>query len=86
MDINDLTSLAESNRAQTLIDRLEGLDTRGDFAGSVTGTWIRLDESGAGVVAYNDKEYKTKRIGSSSIPKGTSVELTFAKGIYYSKW
>ena len=59
----------------------------GDFEGSVAGTWVRLDdETGAGIVRYNDKEYVTVRIGFTSIPEGTGVELSFGNGVYYSKW
>ena len=37
-------------------------------------------------VAVFEQEYKTKRIGFTSIPAGTSVELSFGNGVYYSKW
>ena len=57
-----------------------------DFKGSVTGYWVRLDESGAGVVSYNNKEYVTKPIGFVSIPSGLEVELSYANGVYYSKY
>jgi len=86
MNIQDLIDIADMNRLAEVEARESGQLMSGDFSGSVTGTWIKLDESGAGVVAYGDKEYKTSKIGSASIPKGTSVELTFANGIYYSKW
>jgi hypothetical protein len=86
MDISALIQVSDANRIDTIQVRESGQLMAGDFEGSVTGIWIKLDESGAGIVAYGDKEYKTKRIGSASIPKGTSVELTFANGIYYSKW
>tara|TARA_B100000035_G_scaffold182939_1_gene156206 strand:- start:1311 stop:1574 length:264 start_codon:yes stop_codon:yes gene_type:complete len=56
----------------------------GDFEGSVTGSWVRLDESGAGIVSYKGKEYKTKILGYASIPSGTKVELSYAKGLYYA--
>lgn len=59
---------------------------KGDFVGSVTGQWIRLDESGGGLVSYRNKTYLTKPLGFTSITAGTNVELTFARGIYYSKW
>ena len=58
----------------------------GDFKGSVTGKWVQLAPNGAGVVEYNSKRYLTKPIGFTSIPAGTAVELTFANGVYYSKW
>ena len=58
----------------------------GDFEGSVTGYWVRLDASGAGIVSYNRKEYTTKPIGFTSLPKGVEVELSHATGVYYSKF
>lgn len=58
----------------------------GDFKGSVTGKWVQLAPNGSGVVEYNSKLYYTKPIGFTSIPAGTAVELTFANGVYYSKW
>ena len=58
----------------------------GDFEGSVTGHWVRLDATGGGVVSYNNKEYLTKPIGFASLPKGLEVELSHANGIYYSKF
>lgn len=85
MDINSLISMNDAERVAELEKREEPFST-GDFVGSVNATWIRLDESGAGVVTYSDKEYYTKRIGFTSIPAGTDVELSFANGVYYSKW
>lgn len=66
------------------LDKKEAIS--GDFEGSVRGTWVKLGEDGTGVVAYNDKQYKTKPIGLTSLPAGTEVELSFAKGVYYSKY
>ena len=77
----------------SIADRLAEIEKRtsegqfvGDFKGSVTGHWVRLGDMAEGIVSYNDKEYVTKPIGLTSIPKGTEVELTFAGGIYYSKF
>lgn len=85
MNLNDLLQLSNAERLAEL-DRRSQPAVSGDFVGSVNGTWVRLDETGAGVVLYNDKEYFTKRIGFTSIPAGTDVELSFANGVYYSKW
>jgi len=75
--------------AQRVVE-LERLDSKqqieGDFEGSVTGRWVRLDSTGAGIVEYNSKQYVTKPIGFTSLPAGTAVEMSFAKGVYYSKW
>lgn len=84
-----LDDLLQISQAERLAD-LERLTTdqtiTGDFEGSVTGRWVRLDETGGGIVEYNSKQYHTKPIGFTSVPVGTAVEMTFANGIYYSKW
>jgi len=87
MMINKLADLSTANRLLRLEDRASGSALiNGDFTGSVTGLWVRLGENGEGVVAYRGKEYKTKSIGFVSVPKGTAVELSYADGIYYSKF
>ena len=86
MALNDLLALSDANRIEDLIRREQSNIITGDFEGSVGGSWVRLDETGAGIVNYNDKEYVTKRLGFTSLPAGASVELTFGNGIYYSKW
>ena len=86
MALNDLLVLSNLNRIEDLERRERSRVVTGDFEGSVAGTWVRLAENGAGIVSYNDKEYITKRIGFTSIPAGTPVELSFGNGIYYSKW
>ena len=86
MALADLLSLSNLNRIEDLERRESSQTVTGDFTGSVAGSWVRLDENGAGIVNYNDKEYVTKRVGFTSIPAGTAVELSFGNGIYYSKW
>ena len=86
MNIDTLVAINDTNRLQEVEDRESGNLYRGDFEGTVTGTWLKLDDDGAGVVKYGDKEYITKRTGNPSIPRGTPVELTYARGIYYSNW
>lgn len=78
--------ISRQERAFSLEDRVKGSPIRGDFTGSVSASWVRLDESGAGIVLYKGKEYKTKMIGITAIPKGTRVELSYAKGLYFSKY
>ena len=85
MDIANLIELSRAERISALESR-DDPNSAGDFTGTVSGTWVRLDESGAGVVSYNNKQYKTKRIGFISIPAGTIVALSYADGIYYSTW
>ena len=81
----DLITLVNQERIDRIERALSG-SSGGDFEGSVTGSWVGLDDSGAGLVRYNSKLYKTKRLGFTSIPAGTAVQLSFAAGIYYSQW
>lgn len=84
--IDDLKQVLVARRLVEL-ERLESQQLiEGDFEGSVTGRWVRLDSTGAGIVEYNSKLYTTKPIGFTSLPAGTAVEMSFAKGVYYSKW
>lgn len=85
--INNLKEISLANRLNRLATLTEGTkQIKGDFEGSVTGYWVKIGDSGEGVVSYNNKEYTTKPIGFISIPKGTEVELSYANGIYYSKF
>lgn len=84
--LDSVTSASRLARVADL-DRLERKDViKGDFEGSVTGKWVRLAENGAGVVSYNGKNYVTKPIGFTSIEAGHAIELSYARGVYYSKW
>ncbi len=76
-------------RAQRLVAQeaeLTGTVYAADFEGTVTGTWVRLDDSGAGVVLYKGKEYTTVRLGITTLFKGSTVQLSYVKGTYYSNW
>jgi len=75
-----------TNRLVELERREMGVQVTGDFEGNVTGYWIRLDPSGAGIVEYNGKKYTVKTVGFTSASKGTEVELSYAQGIYYAKF
>lgn len=84
-----IQQLKEVSTAERLADverRESGSQVKGDFEGSVTGHWVTLAESGAGIVKFNNKEYVTETIGFVSLPKGTAVELSFADGTYFSKY
>lgn len=84
-----LEDTLKESRAQRLVDverRETGVRSGGDFEGSVTGYWKRLDSSGVGIVEYKGKQYKTKNLGFTSLPSGSEVELSFAQGIYFSKY
>lgn len=84
--LDSVLTTSQVNRMAEL-DRLSRKEIiRGDFEGSVTGSWVKLAENGAGIVTYNSKEYVTKPIGFTSIEKGHAVELSYARGVYYSKW
>lgn len=84
--VDELIAISDAERIADVERRERGFLVEGDFDGSVTGSWIRLDETGAGIVKYNNKEYVTETIGFVSVPKGTSVELSFADGTYFSKY
>jgi len=84
--IQALRDISYAERLVAVERRDSGRTVEGDFEGSVTGYWVRLDESGAGVVTFNRKEYMTETIGFVSLPKGTVVELSYADGKYFSKY
>lgn len=84
-----LRRVKEISLANRLVDlefRASDVTIKGDFEGSVTGYWVRLGLRGEGVVRYNSKEYVTQPIGFVSAPAGTEVELSYANGVYYSKF
>ena len=85
-----LTDLMDQSRVNRIVhlERNEenGGQIMGDFEGSVTGYWVRFDETGAGIISYRKKEYVTKPLGITSLRKGSEVELTHANGVYYSKF
>lgn len=84
--LRSLIELSRANRFIELERRQKNVLIEGDFEGSVTGHWVKLGEMGEGIVSYNNKRYVTKPIGFISVPAGTEVELSFANGIYYSKY
>jgi len=86
MSIVNLQQRSTANRIAVLQERATEVLIQGDFSGSVTGVWVKLGDSGEGQVKYKSKVYVTKPIGFTSIPKGTEVELSYANGIYYSKF
>jgi len=84
--LNQLVQQSNVNRLLQLEALEKGVVIEGDFEGSVTGYWVRLETNGAGIVSYAQKEYVTKPIGFTSLPAGAEVELSHANGIYYSKF
>ena len=83
---DQLKALSNANRFIDLELRASDITIQGDFVGSVAASWVRLGDSGEGVVSYNGKSYNTKPIGFISLPPGADVELSFANGVYYSKF
>ena len=84
-----LSSAMQEYQARRMLEmerRSEGAEIKGDFEGSVKGSWLRLDEGGAGVVLYKSREYKVRSIGFTSLPKGSVVELSYAKGVYFASF
>jgi len=86
MNIQNLVNISNDNRIADLERLAKGAPVTGDFDYSVTGRWKRLGDRGEGIVTYNNKEYATKPLGFVSVPAGTEVEMSFASGIYYSKF
>lgn len=84
--LQSLIELSQANRFIELERRQKNVLIEGDFEGSVTGYWVKLGGMGEGIVSYNNKHYVTKPIGFISVPAGAEVELSFANGIYYSKY
>ena len=84
--VSETLNTSLRSRIIELERREEGAAPQGDFEGSVTGYWKELNARGVGIVEFKGKEYKTRPIGFLSVPKGTEVELTHAKGVYYSKF
>lgn len=81
--------LLEENAAARVVEigrREAGPSIQGDFDGSVTGIWVKLDDLGLGVVSYKQKQYRTRTLGFTSVAAGQPVFLSYAGGVYYSNW
>ena len=87
MDLDQIKELNVVNRVNELERRVRvARGPEGDFDGTVTGYWVKLDQNSGGVVEYNGKRYVTKPLGWTAIRPGTPVRLSSASGIYYSNW
>lgn len=84
--LSDLLAIADAERLATLERRLKGDNDSVDFKGSVAATWVKLAESGLGVVEYKGKKYSCIRQGSTSLFPGAIVKLTYANGVYFASW
>ena len=82
--VDDLMQNAGAERIATLDSRAQ--IGQSEISGSVTATWVNLDENGLGVCEYNGKKYKTIRLGDTSLYAGDPVQLTGAGGVFYSDW
>jgi hypothetical protein len=82
--VQKLQSMSNAERIIDVERLSEGFEIKGDFEGCVNGEWVRLDNDGAGIVTYKNKQYKTESIGFVSAPKGLRVQLCYAKAKYYS--
>lgn len=75
------------NRYQVMeTQKRQGTVNAGDFDGAVQGKFLKWNTDGAVIVEFNNKQYKTKPLGFTAIPRGSTVELTYVSGIYCSKW
>jgi hypothetical protein len=84
--VSKLEELAQAERLVE-VERLAGkFKVSGDFAGCVNGEWQGLTDEGAGIVRYDDKEYKTENIGFVSNACGERVQLCFAQGKYFASY
>ena len=84
--LDTLLDISNAERMLQVERRESGTYFEGDFQGSVTGYWVKLANDGTGIVSYNRKNYSTKPIGFTSLPAGTEVELSYAGGVYFSKF
>lgn len=87
--MNALNAAMQEHQARRMLEmerRSEGAEVRGDFEGSVKASWVRLDQGGAGIALYRGKEYKVRSVGFTSLPKGSIVELSYAKGVYFANF
>lgn len=84
--IDTVRDVHAANRLAVIEDRSKKIDIKGDFEGNVTGYWVKIAQNGAGIVSFNNKQYTTKPIGITSIGEGHEVQLSYARGVYYSNW
>lgn len=84
--LSNSMQVSRSNRVLSLENQRRGSYISGDFEGSVTATWVKIDTFGEGIVSYRNKHYITKTIGFVSLPRGTRVKLSHSNGIYYSSF
>lgn len=85
---NPVSLTIELYEAERIIaaERPKNINDQSDIEGNVTGIWLGLTDKGLGKVSYGNKVYKTIPLGASSIKRGTSVLMNYAKGVYYSNW
>jgi hypothetical protein len=84
--VDATTARHEAERLTEIENREDGKQIKGDFEGSVTGTWKELGDNGAAIVEYKGKEYIARPIGFTALTKGAPVQLSHADGVYYAAW
>ena len=84
--IDEINERAAVERLATIEGRLSGTNPNADFDGSVAGFWVEIDSTGLAVVEYKGKKYKAIRQGSTSLPAGSLVKLTYSNGVYFADW
>lgn len=73
-----------TRRAEEIEYRATHGSIRGDFEGTVRGSWQGLDSTGTSFVSYRGRTYPVVSIGFTTLWKNAPVELTFSNGIYYA--
>lgn len=86
MLVEKIAGIARAQRLVAQEAELSGTVYSSDFEGTVTGTWEGIDPSGAGLVNYKGKTYKSVRLGLTSLFAGSKVQLSYVKGTYFSNW
>lgn len=85
-DVEDLMQLAKANKI-VRDERFRDTDNSiADFEGTVRAIWKSLNDDGSGTVIYKTKEYRVVPQGTTSIPGGTKVNLSYRRGYYIAEW
>ena len=91
MDFNTLVAQTKSEQgANRILNLEERIRNRkgipGDWEGVRAGTWQGFSDSGNGLVKVNGKVYTCVIRASTSIPKGTIVNVAASGGRYIASW
>ena len=91
MDYNSLLTLVTETASAQRILQLEDREKyagqpKGDWEGTSTGIWQRINADGTGEVLVNGTPYTVVTKSETSIPKGTNVQVSFSNGQYIATW